>query len=82
MTAEDGSLESPLEQLLQQLDLEEPEADHFVGDPGEGEGRLFGGMVAAQCVVAAGRSIADPARRLHSLHAYFLRTGHHDSPTG
>ena len=80
MTAEDGSLESPLEQLLQQLDLEEPEADRFVGDPGEGEGRLFGGMVAAQCVVAAGRSVGDPTRRLHSLHAYFLRTGHHDSP--
>ena len=36
MTAEDGSLESPLEQLLQQLDLEEPEADRFVGEPGEG----------------------------------------------
>ena len=79
MTAEDGSLESPLEQLLQQLDLDETQMDHFVGNPGEGEGRLFGGMVAAQCVVAAGRSVQDPARRLHSLHAYFLRTGHHES---
>ena len=80
MTAEDGSLESPLEQLLQQLDLDETQTDHFVGNPGEGEGRLFGGMVAAQCVIAAGRSVEDPARRLHSLHAYFLRTGHHESP--
>ena len=79
MTTEDGSLESPLDQLLQQLDLDETETDHFVGNPGEGEGRLFGGMVAAQCVVAAGRSVQDPARRLHSLHAYFLRTGHHES---
>jgi len=80
VTAEDGSRESPLEQILQQLDLAEPERDHYEGDPGPGEGRLFGGMVAAQCVMAAGRSIDDSSRRLHSLHAYFLRTGHHDAP--
>jgi acyl-CoA thioesterase-2 len=73
------ALESPLEELLRNLDLEALDADLFLGDPGEGEGRLFGGMVAAQSVVAAGRTVR-PERRLHSLHAYFLRPGRHDAP--
>jgi acyl-CoA thioesterase-2 len=37
------------------------------------EGRLFGGLVLAQSVVAAGRTVA--AGDIHSLHAYFLRPG-------
>lgn len=38
-------------------------------------------MVAAQAVVAAGRSVdAADARFLHSLHAYFLRPGSHAAP--
>ena len=64
--------ESPLDELLRNLDLDALDADLFLGNPGEGEGRLFGGMVAAQCVIAAGRTV-QPDRRLHSLHAYFLR---------
>jgi len=71
--------ESPLEELLANLDLEALDADLFLGQPGSGEGRLFGGMVAAQCVVAAGRTV-DSERSLHSLHAYFLRPGRHDVP--
>jgi acyl-CoA thioesterase-2 len=71
--------ESPLEELVRNLDLEALDADLFLGDPGRGAGRLFGGMVAAQCVVAAGRTVP-PERRLHSLHAYFLRPGRHDVP--
>jgi len=35
--------------------------------------RLFGGLIAAQSVVAAARTVA--AGRLHSLHGYFLRPG-------
>ena len=79
MTALDEARESPLEVLLGCLDLEAQGADLFVGDPGPGEGRLFGGMVAAQSVIAAGRSVG-PERPLHSLHAYFLRPGRHDAP--
>jgi acyl-CoA thioesterase-2 len=75
----DEARESPLEVLLGCLDLEALDSDLFVGDPGPGEGRLFGGMVAAQAVIAAGRSV-DPDRQLHSLHAYFLRPGRHDVP--
>ena len=40
-------------------------------------GRLFGGFVLAQTVVAAGRTITD--RRIHSLQQVFLRGG---QPTG
>jgi acyl-CoA thioesterase-2 len=36
-------------------------------------------MVAAQSVMAAGRTV-EPGRSLHSLHAYFLRPGRHDIP--
>ncbi|MFC9951560.1 acyl-CoA thioesterase [Streptomyces prasinus] len=41
--------------------------------------RVFGGQVAAQALVAAGRTV--PADRpAHSLHAYFLRTGDPGAP--
>jgi len=71
--------EQPVAELLRDLDLERLDADLFLGNPGRGEGRLFGGMVAAQAVIAAGRSVED-GRRLHSLHSYFLRPGRHDVP--
>jgi acyl-CoA thioesterase-2 len=71
--------ESPLAELLENLDLEALDADLFLGDPGGGRGRLFGGMVAAQSVIAAGRTV-EAGRSLHSLHAYFLRPGRHDVP--
>jgi acyl-CoA thioesterase-2 len=71
--------EQPVDELLRNLDLEPLDADLFLGNPGRGEGRLFGGMVAAQAVIAAGRSV-ESARRLHSLHSYFLRPGRHDVP--
>ena len=36
--------------------------------------RAFGGQVAAQALVAAGRTVA-PGRLVHSLHGYFMRPG-------
>ena len=36
--------------------------------------RVFGGQVAGQALVAAGRTVG-PDRRVHSLHSYFLRPG-------
>jgi acyl-CoA thioesterase-2 len=69
----------PLATLLRCLALETLDADLYLGDPGPGEGRLFGGMVAAQSAIAAGLTV--PAdRAMHSLHAYFLRPGRHDVP--
>ncbi len=64
--------------FLQQLELDRLDRDLFLGDPGKGEGRLFGGLVAAQSVMAAYRTVDDGA--MHSLHAYFLRPGRHGVP--
>lgn len=64
--------------LLKQFDLEQLDQDLFLGDPGKGEGRLFGGMVAAQSVIAGYRTIEE--RSIHSFHAYFLRPGRHGVP--
>ena len=69
---------SDLTRLLAQFDLERLDRDLFLGDPGTGEGRLFGGLVAAQSVVAAYRTVE--AGDIHSLHAYFLRPGRHNVP--
>jgi acyl-CoA thioesterase-2 len=37
--------------------------------------RAFGGQIAAQSLMAAGATIGDPGRHVHSLHGYFLRPG-------
>jgi acyl-CoA thioesterase-2 len=66
-----------LDQLLDVLDLEQIEIDIYRGvSPKESPLRVFGGQVAGQALVAAGRSVPDGAGRpVHSLHAYFLRPG-------
>jgi acyl-CoA thioesterase-2 len=69
---------APLGRLLHRLALHQESEDLFVGHPGRGEGALFGGMVAAQSVVAAGRTVGQ--RDLHSVHGYFLRPGRHGVP--
>jgi acyl-CoA thioesterase II len=63
------------ERLVDLLDLEQIEVDIFRGrSPEEHLQRVFGGQVAAQALVAAGRTVED-ARPVNSLHAYFLRPG-------
>lgn len=37
--------------------------------------RAYGGQIAAQSLMAAGRTVDDPQRQVHSLHGYFLRPG-------
>ena len=69
---------SAFKALLGLFDLERLDRDLFLGDPGPGEGRLFGGLVAAQSVLAASLTVEEG--HLHSLHSYFLRPGRHDSP--
>jgi acyl-CoA thioesterase-2 len=61
--------------LLAILDLAERDKDVFVGKtPSTERQRIFGGQVAGQALVAAGRTV--PADRgVHSLHSYFLRPG-------
>lgn len=64
-----------LQALLRLLDLEQVEEDLFRGaSPETNLQRVFGGQVAGQALVAAGRTVA-PERFVHSLHAYFLRPG-------
>jgi len=64
-----------LERLLEILDLEAIEVNIFRGrSPHESLQRVFGGHVAGQALVAAGRTVPSE-RPVHSLHAYFLRPG-------
>src|SRR6266704_1028862 len=64
-----------LEELLDLLNLEQIEVNIFRGrSPDETVQRVFGGQVAGQALVAAGRTV--PADRpVHALHAYFIRPG-------
>ncbi|MGX7894789.1 acyl-CoA thioesterase [Tsuneonella sp. HG222] len=66
--------------LLELLDPKDLGQDRFEGPrkPG-GVGRVYGGQVIAQALVAAQRTV-DRGRRAHSLHAYFLRGGSEDHP--
>jgi acyl-CoA thioesterase II len=66
---------SPLDALVDLLDLEQIEVNIFRGrSPDESRQRVFGGQVAGQALVAAGRT-APADRPVHSLHGYFLRPG-------
>src|SRR5215813_13084645 len=47
--------------------------------PPVGPQRVFGGQVAGQALVAAGRTV-DPVRQVHSLHGYFVRAGDPTEP--
>lgn len=67
--------DASLTKVLGVLDLEQVDDDTFTGtsvpQPG---GRVFGGQVLAQALIAAGRTV--PRDRLpHSMHGYFLRPG-------
>jgi acyl-CoA thioesterase-2 len=64
-----------LSDLLDLLDLEQIEVNIFRGQsPADRVQRVFGGQVAGQALVAAGRTVPDD-RPVHSLHAYFIRPG-------
>ncbi|QMU71853.1 acyl-CoA thioesterase II [Streptacidiphilus sp. P02-A3a] len=65
----------PVDHLVDLLDLEQIETNIFRGrSPEESLQRVFGGQVAGQALIAAGRTVAAD-RPVHSLHAYFLRPG-------
>jgi acyl-CoA thioesterase II len=66
--------------LEQILDLEQIEVWTYRGFSFHpGSTRAFGGLVAGQALVAAGRTVPGD-RRVHSLHAYFLRPGDTGAP--
>ena len=69
-------MQTALDDLVTLLDLEAIEVNLFRGrSPDENRQRVFGGQVAGQALVAATRTIDEPNRLVHSLHAYFLRPG-------
>ena len=70
-----ASGQAAVDQLLEMLDLQRLGPSVFQGtSPRVARQRMFGGQVAAQALVAAGRT-ADPDRTVHSLHGYFVRPG-------
>ncbi|WP_406287581.1 acyl-CoA thioesterase [Streptomyces sp. NBC_00209] len=86
-------MSTALDSLLDLLDLERIEQDIFRGTSRSAVvPRVFGGQVAAQALVAAGRTVpsdSSPSSRMdasrgdplaHSLHAYFLRMGDPGAP--
>ncbi|QCW77763.1 acyl-CoA thioesterase II [Streptomyces sp. S6] len=86
-------MSAALDSLLDLLDLERIERDIFRGTSRSAVvPRVFGGQVAAQALVAAGRTVppdlpqalgsarAGETPSAHSLHAYFLRAGDPGAP--
>jgi acyl-CoA thioesterase-2 len=69
-----------LDHLLALLDLEPIEQDIFRGRNRDiGSGRVFGGQVLAQALVAARRTV-EAERIAHSLHGYFILPGDLQAP--
>src|SRR6266540_5453776 len=70
-----GGGQPVLDRLIALLDLEKIEENIFRGvSPAHSPVRVFGGQVAGQALVAAGRTVPEE-RKVHSLHAYFIRGG-------
>ena len=69
------TIEGRVEQLLQLLDVRQAAPLTYIGarQPG-GKGRVFGGQVIAQGLMAALREV-ERDRLLHSMHCYFMRAG-------
>lgn len=62
--------------FVERLTLSRIDQDIFMGWCHAGAPlRAFGGQVAAQALVAAGNTVEQETRQVHSLHAYFLRAG-------
>lgn len=69
-----------VQELLTLLELEKLEVNIYRGQNRDlGTGRVFGGQVFAQALVAARRTVDEP-REAHSVHGYFLRAGDLKAP--
>ncbi len=78
-----GAVDVPqsVRELLDLITLEPLEVNLFRGVSRDiGTPRVFGGQVLAQALLAATHTVEDPARSVHSLHAYFLRAGDPEAP--
>ncbi len=71
---------NPVDDLLLLLDLEPLEVNIYRGQNRDiGSGRVFGGQVFAQALVAARRTV-EGAREAHSVHGYFILPGDLKAP--
>jgi len=69
-----------IEDLLKLLDLEQIEFNIYRGRNRDiGSGRVFGGQVLAQSLIAAQRTVEED-RVAHSIHGYFILPGDLDAP--
>lgn len=69
-----------VDELLSLLELDPLEVNIYRGRNRDlGTGRVFGGQVFAQALVAARRTVDEP-REAHSMHGYFLREGDLKAP--
>lgn len=67
--------DNPIQDLIEVLDIAQLSETEFVGKTQwMPQGRVFGGQVLAQSLVAATKTI-EGERHFHSLHSYFLRPG-------
>ncbi len=72
--------QAAVDELVQILDLEQlTEMTFRGGSPPIGPLRVYGGQVAGQALVAAGRTV-EADRQVHSLHGYFVRGGDPSEP--
>ena len=77
--------QDPLDDMIRTLNLDDAHGAQTTEDIFTGpsqwmpHGRVFGGQVLAQSLVAAERTMA-PGRDPHSLHGYFLRPGDINQP--
>ena len=73
-------MSGPVDDLLHLLDLEPLEVNIYRGQNRDiGTGRVFGGQVFAQALVAARRTVDGP-REAHSVHGYFILPGDLKAP--
>lgn len=71
---------SIVDELVELLELEKLEVNIYRGQNRDlGTGRVYGGQVFAQALVAARRTVDEP-REAHSVHGYFLRAGDLKAP--
>ena len=72
-------MDQALQDLISLLELEQRGENRFRGQSRDtGLPQVFGGQVLAQALAAASCTVS--ARRVHSLHAYFLRPGDAATP--
>jgi len=69
-----------LAEIIDVLNVETLEVNLFRGRHPRDSQHVFGGQVLAQAISSAYRTVGSETRRLHSLHAYFLRPGDWNIP--